>query len=365
MSKTYITKPILPDFDDYSSSLKSLWESRYLTNHGPFVQKLESNLRDHLRVKNLSLINNGTSALMLALKALDIKGEVITTPFTFAATNTVFSWLGITPVFCDIDTETLCIDPKKIEEKITDKTEAIMGVHVYGIPCAVKEIKEIAKKHNLKVIYDAAHTFGPQNHEIYTYGDATILSFHATKLFHTVEGGAIITPDESLSKKINLLRNFGIENEESIPFAGINAKMNELQAIMGLENLKILPDELEKRQKVKTIYNNALNVKKGLKLISSLSNNLFYYPIQINAQDYGISRDALAKKLSENNIIARKYFFPLCSDLPFFKDLPSSRKENLENAHQASEEILCIPFYGDLEQEKLTKIINIVVNKQN
>ncbi|MDH5570765.1 MAG: DegT/DnrJ/EryC1/StrS family aminotransferase [Gammaproteobacteria bacterium] len=360
MSKHYITKPILPEFDEFSNALFEIWGTRQLTNSGPYLKRFEKALSTYLGVESVSTFCNGTIALMTALKALGVKGEVITTPFTFSATVNVLDWINATPVFCDIDPDTMCIDASKIVGKITPQTTAIMPVHVYGIPCDTNAIERIAKKHNLKVIYDGAHTFGENITDTYSCGDATILSFHATKMFHTIEGGGLITKDKLIDQKGRLLKNFGIVDEDTVKLAGINGKMNEVQSIMGLMNLNLIDEELAKRSALRAKYDEVIDDLPGVKNFSHLQKSEFYYPIKIEADQYGKTRDQLFNAFREDGIYVRKYFYPLCSEYDFFKHLPSSRKENLIVAHDVSEKILCLPFYGDMDVDIFSKVVNIL-----
>lgn len=363
----YITRPLLPKMDDFIHELESIWESHILTNGAAKHQQLESQLSEYLKTPNLSLFNNGTIGLLTAVKALNLSGEVITTPFTFPATPHVLTWNNITPVFCDIDPNTMNIDPKKIVEKITNKTSAILGVHVYGIPCAVDEIEQIAKKYNLKVIYDAAHAFGVEinGRGIGTYGDLSMFSLHATKLFHTAEGGAITCSDPNLKAKIELLKNFGIKNENEVSIPGINGKLNEIQAALGLVNLKLVEAEWQARKDIFSVYRDEFLGVPGIKIHELPLNvrpSLQYIVIRINEQLFGISRDTVHLAMKENNVITRKYFFPLCSDYPCYTDLPSSSKDLLPIAHQVVNEVLCLPLYGDLGIENARKIARLLVS---
>ena len=314
-----VTKSDLPDLEEYIEYLKKIWASRWLTNNGEFVQLLERRLEEYLKVKNLGLVANGTLALQLALKALDIKGEVVTTPFTFAATTNVILWEGLTPVFADIDPETFNINPKDVEKKITDKTTAILAVHVYGNPCYVEELQEIADKYDLKLIYDAAHAFGVEykNRSVLNYGDISTLSFHATKVFNTIEGGAIIIKDEELFEKLKLLINHGIKSEEEVVLPGINAKMNEFQAAMGVCNLENIDEKIQLRKKIYEHYIEELadTTVKFQKIIAS-NYNYIYMPLCF--EDIK-KRNEIYSDLIKNGIMPRKYFYPLTVDFDYLK----------------------------------------------
>lgn len=361
--KIFVTQPLLPDLDDYISQIKDIWQSKWLTNMGEKHNLLEKKLKDILKVQNVSLFNNGTIALLTALKALDLPygSEVITTPFTFAATPHCIFWNGLKPVFCDIEPEKMTIDADKIEKLITPNTSAILAVHVYGFPCDVEKIDAIAKKHNLKVIYDGAHVFSTEINDkgIGTFGDITMFSFHATKLFNTIEGGCLTYNDPALVKKIYNLRNFGIQSEEIVEDAGINGKMNEVQAAMGLLNLEIFRKEQEKRATLKRFYDENISKIRGItipKMPENTTNSFQYYPIVIE-DDYPISRNELYEKFKTINIMTRKYFYPLCSDYDCYKNLPSSACENLRVANTVKNKVLCLPFYGNLNSEVARKII--------
>jgi len=361
----YVTRPLLPSIKDYKKRIEDIWESQWITNNGQQHQELENKLQDYLKVDNLSLINNGTIALQIALKSLDLKGEVITTPFTFAATPHSISWNCLKPVFCDIDPETLNIDPDKIEDLITDKTSAILAVHVFGTPCDVDKIQKIADKYGLKVIYDGAHAFGTEINgtAIGNFGDITMYSFHATKLFNTIEGGALACNDKKLKEKIDLFKNFGIKNENEVVTIGTNGKMNEFQAAMGLEVLKEVDDERKKREEIKQVYYNKLKDIEGINFIhdiNNVKNSYQYLVIRINKDKFGFSRDELYEKLKEYNVYTRKYFYPLCSNYDCYNGFNSATKENLPVANKVVNETLSLPFYGDLGKEKTIKICNFI-----
>lgn len=355
--KIYVTSPLLPELDDVYGEIKEIFESKWLTNMGEKHKKLEACLKDELKVKNLSLFNNGTIALLTAIKALNLPygSEVITTPFTFAATPHSIVWNGLRPVFCDIEPNTMTIDPSKIENLITPNTSAILGVHVYGFPCYVNEIQDIADEYNLKVIYDAAHSFSTEINGvgIGTFGDISAFSFHATKLFNTVEGGALSYNDSALERKIYNLRNFGIRNEEVVEEVGINGKMNEIQAAIGLLNLKIYRKEQEKRKELKSFYDNSLNSIKGIripKMRENITNSYQYYPIIIE-DDYPISRDEIYERFRELGIFTRKYFYPACNDYDCYKNDLSTRLADLKVTNDLKKKVLCLPYYGALRED--------------
>jgi len=361
----YITRPLLPNIQDVFSRLYEVWESQWLTNNGPQHITLEKELRDYLQAENLSLFNNGTSALLLGLRALNLTGEVITTPFTFPATVQALDWNNLTPVFCDIDPTTLTLDATKIESLINEKTTAILGVHTFGNLCDVELIQTIANKYNLKVIYDGAHTFGAQlnGQPIGNFGDMTMFSFHATKLFNTVEGGALTFNDSSLVEKLNLLKNFGIANPEEVLLSGLNAKLNEIQAVIGLEVLKLVETERQKRHEIKRVYERYLKDIPGINVLTKLegeSSSYQYFVIQIDEVLYGKSRDWIHEKLKEQNVFTRKYFYPLCSDFQWYEHLKSGRKENLPFAQKAITQALAMPYYGELEIESVEKICKVI-----
>jgi dTDP-4-amino-4,6-dideoxygalactose transaminase len=365
--KIKVTQPSLPDLKDFIPYLEDIWDSKWLTNNGKFHQKLEKELADFLGVKYISLFNNGTSALMVALKALDITGEVITTPYSFVATSNVIVWNNCKPVFCDIEPKTMNIDPEKIEALITPQTTAIMPVHVYGIPCENTKIELIAKKHNLKVIYDAAHAFGVKKdgETILNWGDLSVLSFHATKVFNTLEGGAIISHKKEMKEKIDRLKNFGFVNETTIAEIGINGKMNELQAAFGLMQLKNIKDNISKRKKIAEFYRQSLDNISGIEYLQIEENvdwNYAYFPIFVNEKEYGMSRDQVYEKLKQNNIYGRRYFYPLISEFSMYKGLDSAKPENLPVAHKMANEVICLPIYPELAEEMINKIIYLIKN---
>lgn len=361
----YVTRPLLPSLDQVYSQLQEVWNSKWITNNGPKHKELESKLKEYLKADNVVMFSNGTLALELGLKSLDISGEVITTPFTFPATVQALDRNGLTPVFCDIEDKTLNIDASKIEKLITDKTSAILAVHVFGNPCNVEKIKEIADKYNLKVIYDGAHAFGSHinGKSIGSYGDMTMFSFHATKLFNTIEGGCLVFKDNKLYEKLNLLKNFGIVSPEKVVISGTNAKLNEVQAAVGIEVLKIVKEERKRRKYIKKLYENGLCNIPGIKIVNKLDDenaSYQYFTIEIDEDKYGISRDELHVELKKYNIITRKYFYPLCSEFEWYKHLPSAKKENLPVSHEVVKKVLSMPYYGELNIEDVNQICEII-----
>lgn len=355
-----VTRTELPPLKNYVKYLKKIWASRWITNNGELVQLLEKKLEKYLKVKHVVLVANGTLALQLAFKVLGLSGEIITTPFTFAATTNALLWEGLIPVFADIDPETFNLDTEEIEKKITKKTCAILTVHVYGNPCDAEKLQKIADKYNLKLIYDAAHAFGVdyKKESILNFGDISTLSFHATKIFSTAEGGAIIVKDDRLYEKLKLLRNFGIKSEEETVFAGINAKMNELQAALGLCNLKDIDNKIKKSQRLYIRYKELLqnNLQLKFQKIISSKHNYCYMPVCFKDQ---FTRDLIYEKLIKNNIKPRKYFYPLTSDFSYMKKI--TKNDDLKNATNISGRVLCLPIYPSLENyqvDKISKIIN-------
>lgn len=366
----YITRPLLPPLSEFNGKLKEIWDSQWLTNNGQQHRILEKRLSEYLKVPHLSLFNNGTIALITAVQSLRLSGEVITTPFTFPATPHVLTWNGVTPVFCDIEEETLTIDADKIESMITPHTTGILGVHVFGNPCNVLTIQDIANRYGLKVIYDSAHAFGTEIHKqgIGNFGDISMFSFHATKLFHTAEGGALTFNNEYLKERIDFLKNFGIKNEEEVIMPGINGKMNEIQAGLGLLMLDYIEEERENRNKVKNIYINKLKNVEGITLLNDSNNfndyreSYQYFVIRIEKEKFGKSRDYVYNRFQEFNVYTRKYFYPLCSDYTCYRQLPSSSKENLPIANKIVNEVLCFPYYGRLTKETVEKICDLLIS---
>ncbi|MFC0013758.1 MULTISPECIES: DegT/DnrJ/EryC1/StrS aminotransferase family protein [Allobacillus] len=360
-----VNKPLIPEINGSLKRIEEIFNTKWLTNNGEQHQELETGLKDYLNIDYLSLVNNGTMALLLGIKSLDLNGEVITTPFTFPATTQALDWNNLQPVFCDIDPITLNIDVNKIESLITEETSAILGVHVFGNPCDVERIQKIADKYNLKVIYDGAHAFGTiyNGKPISTYGDMTMFSFHATKLFNTIEGGAVAVNDSLLEKKIDQLKNFGMINKEEVGMSGLNAKLNEVQAGIGIEVLKIIQYERIKRKKIKETYEKYLKNIPGVRVITTLENeenSYQYFVVKINELEFGMSRDLVYEKLKEYNVYTRKYFNPLCSDFPWYQNLDSAKSINLPTAHRIVNEVLTLPFYGELELEAIKKICKII-----
>ncbi|MGN0017449.1 MAG: DegT/DnrJ/EryC1/StrS family aminotransferase [Candidatus Gastranaerophilaceae bacterium] len=364
--QTNLIEPLLPDLNLFYKQIEEIWNSKWLTNMGQKHNELEQKLKDVLKVSSSLLFNNGTIALLTAIKALDLpyKSEIITTPFTFAATPHCISWNNCRPVFCDIEPNTMTIDADKIESLITPNTSAILGVHVYGFPCDVQKIDKIAKKYNLKVIYDAAHAFSTEidGVGIGNFGDITMFSFHATKLFNTIEGGCLTFKDSNLIKKIQNLRNFGIRNEEVVEEVGINGKMNELQAAMGLLNLGIFRAEQDKRKKVKEFYNQTLSNVDGIripKMPSNVTDSYQYYPIIIE-EEYPLTRNELYSKFKEHNILTRKYFYPACTDYDCYKEDLTVKLSNLDVVEDLKQKVLCLPYHGNLTEEDLNKIFKVI-----
>lgn len=362
----YVTRPHLPPLEELLPYLQSIWERRILTNAGPFHQELEQRLCEYLGVEHISLFNNGTIALITALQALHIEGEVITTPYSFVATSNALLWNGMTPVFADIDPVTMNIDPAAIEAAITERTSAIMPVHCYGNVCDVDAIEAIAQKHKLKVIYDAAHAFGVRDERgsILNYGDVSVLSFHATKVFNTFEGGAIVSHTPEMKLLIDNLKNFGFLSETSVVEAGINGKMSEINAAIGLLQLKHLAPALEERRAVARYYNERLPQIGGISVTAgnlSPAANHSYYPILVE-DDFKLSRDALYENLKTCKIFSRRYFYPLISDLKKFVDIPSSTPENLPQAHEIARKVLCLPIYPGLGEQGAQRVVEAIAS---
>jgi dTDP-4-amino-4,6-dideoxygalactose transaminase len=361
----YVTQPNLPSLEEFIPYLQKIWDSKVLTNGGPFHQQLEQALCDYLGVKHLALFTNGTIALVTALQALRVTGEVITTPYSFVATAHSLLWNGIKPVFVDIDQQTLNLDPEKIEAAITPQTTAILPVHVYGHPCDVEAIQRIADKHNLRVIYDAAHAFGVQCHcgSVLNHGDLSVLSFHATKVFNTFEGGAIVCPDAETKKRIDHLKNFGFVDEVTVVAPGINGKMSEIIAAFGLLQLDHIDQALARRKEIDTSYRNQLAYVKGIRCLEDAGErvaNYGYFPIFVEPE-YPFSRDALYQKLRDQEIFARRYFYPLISDFPMYAGLPSAQRGNLPVAAVAADRILCLPIYPALKRAEQLRVIDVLI----
>ena len=360
----YVTEPAMPPLEEFIPYLQKIWESKILTNGGPFHQQLEAALCAYLKVKHISLFANATIALVTALQALRISGEVITTPYSFVATAHSLLWNGIKPVFVDICPKTLNIDPSKIESAITPQTTAIMPVHCYGHPCEVEAIQKIADIYNLKVIYDAAHAFGVHGDSgsVLNYGDLSVLSFHATKVFNTFEGGAIICPDAKIKQRIDNLKNFGIVSEIRVVAPGINGKMSEINAAFGMLQLNGIESALRKRLAIDTIYREQLDGVPGIRCLQNAGEkvaNYSYFPILVGPE-YPLKRDGLYDKLAQNGIYARRYFYPLITEFPMYRSLPSAAHANLPVAVKAANEVLCLPIYPDLLMAELDEIIKII-----
>jgi dTDP-4-amino-4,6-dideoxygalactose transaminase len=360
-----VTSPLLPDLNDFIPYLQDIWDRKWLTNNGHYHQELEKALCDYLGVKYLSLFTNGTIPLITALQALRITGEVITTPYSFVATTHSLWWNGIKPVFVDIDPVTCNIDPAKIEAAITSKTTAIMPVHVYGYPCDTAQIQKIADKYGLKVIYDAAHAFGVtmNGKSVLEAGDMSTLSFHATKVFNTIEGGALICRDEQTKERIDYLKNFGFAGETTVVAPGINGKMDEVRAAFGLLNLKQVDNAIEKRRQVANRYRTELQDVDGITFIEEIQNvrhNYAYFPIFVDAKKYGMTRDELYEKMKENNVFGRRYFYPLISNFSTYKGLDSAKPENLPIATKIADSVICLPMYAGLEEKDEKKVLEVI-----
>jgi dTDP-4-amino-4,6-dideoxygalactose transaminase len=361
----YVTKPFLPPLEEFLPYLEEIWDSHIITNEGPFHHQFEQKLCEYLGVKYISLFSNGTLALITALQALHITGEVITTPFSFVATTHALWWNNIKPVFVDIEPGTLNLDPDKIEAAITPKTTAILPVHVYGNPCNVERIGEIADRYGLKLIYDGAHAFGAKisGTSIANWGDLSVLSFHATKVFNTFEGGAIICHDELTKQHIDQLKNFGITNETTVVSPGINAKMNEFQAALGILQLKYVEEAVLKRKLITEIYRKALKGVKGITFqpdLPGVSHNYAYFPVLINTKEFGKTRDDIYNELRNHNIFSRRYFYPLISQFPIYHGLESAQPGKIPIAEKATEAVLCLPIYPDLEISAVNYICGII-----
>jgi dTDP-4-amino-4,6-dideoxygalactose transaminase len=364
----YVTQPSLPQLSEFIPLLRQIWESKTVTNNGPFHKQLEKELAEYLEVPYLSLFANGTLALLTALQVLRIGGEVITTPYSFVATTHCLWWNNIKPVFVDIEPRYCNLDPENIEAAITPKTTAILPVHVYGNPCNVERISEIADIYGLRVIYDAAHAFGVnyRGKSILNHGDLSILSFHATKVFNTMEGGAIVSHDRVTKKRIDYLKNFGFAGETKVVAPGINSKMNEMQAALGLIQLRHHAENIAKRGSLIKVYRDALRGIKGVSLLPEPENtdlNYGYFPIFINAEEYGISRDQLYDKLKQNNIQGRRYFYPIISDFSMYKNLESASPDRLQHARSVADRVICLPVYPALEQKTVMMIARIISTK--
>lgn len=364
----YITRPSLPPLQEFYGYLEQIWATRYITNNGPLLQEFENKLGAYLGVKYISVVSNGTLALMIALKALEVKGEVITSPFSFIATTNAIQWCGLKPVFVDIEKNGFNLDATLIEAAITRQTAAVLPIHVYGHPCEVKNIAKVAARYDLKVLYDAAHCYGVNKGEesILNFGDMAILSFHATKTFNTIEGGAIVCHTPEMKARIDQLRNFGYDNEDEIQIVGINAKMNELQAAYGLVQLGHVETQIENRKKIYDLYHQGLSDLAGIQLPTipkDLRYNYTYFPILIDERKYGLSREAIFNRLKSKGIYSRKYFYPLISNLGDYVDLPSASPENLPIANRTARQVLCLPIFEDLSREALLNIVETIQKK--
>lgn len=374
-----VTSPLLPNLDDFTEELRKIWDSKWITNNGSYHKQLEAALAEYLKVPYVSLFTNGTLPLMTALQALRITGEVITTPYSFVATTHSIWWNGCKPVFVDIDPATGDMDPNKIEAAITPRTTAIMPVHVYGKPCDTKAIQDIADKYGLKVIYDAAHAFGvevpAEEYGLEAYdgkglagilnaGDMSTLSFHATKVYNTIEGGALITHDEKTKKRIDYLKNFGIADEVTVVGPGINSKMDEMRSAYGLLNLKQVDAAIEARHQVAIKYREALCDVEGITFFDDMpgvKHNYSYFPIFIDAEKYGMTRDELYFKMKSANVLGRRYFYPLISEFTTYRGLESAAPENLPNAHKMADSVICLPMHHALSDEDIQRVLDCIV----
>ena len=360
-----VTSPLLPDLNEFNEYLKDIWNRHWLTNNGHYHQELEKALCEYLKVPYISLFTNGTIPLLCALQALRITGEVITTPYSFVATTHSLWWNNIKPVFVDIDPLTCNIDPDKIEAAITPQTTAIMPVHVYGKPCDTKRIQEIADKYGLKVIYDAAHAFGVEvnGKSILESGDISTLSFHATKVYNTIEGGALICHDEKMKKRIDYLKNFGFADETTVVAPGINGKMDEIRSAYGLLNLKQVDKAIEARHQVAIRYRKELKDIDGITFMEDMPgvhHNYSYFPIFVDKEKYGMTRDELYFKMKDNNVLGRRYFYPLISDFSTYRVLESAKKENLPVANKIADTVICLPIYHSLTSEDINRVIDCI-----
>lgn len=360
-----VTQPLMPSYDDFCDKLKSVWSNKWLTNNGPFHIEFQCKLKEYFNIENVSLFCNGHLALYTALRALDLSGEVITTPYSFSSTTHAICQCGLTPVFCDINPNDYTIDVSKIEELITDKTSAILAVHVYGNICDVKEIDRIAKKYNLKVIYDAAHAFGEEidGRSVAEYGDISMFSFHATKVFNSIEGGCLCYRDKCLEEKIETFKNFGIRNAEEVIQVGMNAKMNEFSAIMGILNLEKVDSEILKRKKLVDKYCELLNGVNGIIILDysgDYKRNYSYFSILVDEELFGVSRDYVSDELKKHNIFVRKYFYPLITEYECYRDSFNSCLTPI--ALEVSREVLTLPLYGELELDDVSRICSIILN---
>lgn len=363
-SPIYVTQPMLPPLEEFLPYLQKIWDRKILTNGGPFHQELERTLAEYLGVQHLALFTNGTLALVTALQALRITGEVITTPYSFVATSHSLLWNGIKPVFADVDPRTCNLDIERVEAAITPQTTAIMPVHCYGTPCDVIGLQRIADTYGLKIIYDAAHAFGVQHQgqSLLSYGDLSVLSFHATKVYSTIEGGAIICPDAKTKQRIDYLKNFGFADEVTVMAPGINGKMNELQAAFGILQLKYVDEAIARRTKLAAHYASAIRDLPGLRCLEGISDthpNHSYFPIFVE-DDFPVNRDELYNELKKKGIHGRRYFYPLISSMPMYRGLPSAASVNLPNATRLADRVLCLPIYPALTDEQQAKVIEVL-----
>lgn len=362
-----VTTPLLPDLDEFNALLREIWDSKWITNNGSFHKRLEAALCEYLKVPYVSLFTNGTLPLLTALQALRITGEVITTPYSFVATTHSIWWNNCKPVFVDIDPATGNIDPDKIEAAITPQTSAILPVHVYGKPCNTKRIQAIADKYGLKVIYDAAHAFGVDvnGESILNAGDLSTLSFHATKVFNTIEGGAMVMHDAEMKKRIDYLKNFGFAGETEVVGPGINSKMDEVRSAYGLLNLRQVDAAIEARHQVAIQYRKALREVEGITFFDDMPgvrHNYSYFPIFVDAERYGMTRDELYFKMKGNGVLGRRYFYPVISDFSTYRGLPSAAPENLPQAHKMADSVICLPMHHQIGPAEIDRIIAIVVH---
>ena len=363
-----VTSPLLPDLEEFHGLLKEIWDSKWITNNGSFHKRLEAALAEYLKVSYVSLFTNGTLPLITALQALRITGEVITTPYSFVATTHALWWNGIKPVFVDIDWKTGCMDPNKIEAAITPKTTAIMPVHVYGKPCDTKAIQDIADKYGLKVIYDAAHAFGVEvnGESVLNAGDMSTLSFHATKVYNTIEGGAMVMHDAKTKQRIDYLKNFGFAGETEVVGPGINSKMDEMRSAYGLLNLKQVDAAIEARHQVAIKYREALKDVEDIEYwddLPGVKHNYSYFPIFVHEKEYGMTRDELYFNMKEQGILGRRYFYPLISEFSTYRGLESSRPENLPVAHKMANSVICLPMHHALGDTDIERILNCIKEK--
>lgn len=360
-----VTTPLLPPLDEFKNYLEDIWKRKWITNNGLYHQKLEKALCEYLKVPYLSLFTNGTLPIMVALHALRITGEVITTPYSFVATTHSLWWNDIKPVFVDIDPMTGNMDPDKIEAAITPKTTAIMPVHVYGNPCNTEKIKKIADTYGLKVIYDAAHAFGVEvnGKSVLNEGDLSTLSFHATKTYNTIEGGALICHDAETKKRIDYLKNFGFAGETTVVAPGINGKMDEIRAAYGLLALNYVDDAIAKRKAVAQQYREGLKNIPGISFLEDMENvkhNYSYFPILVDTEKYGMTRDDLYEKLKANNVFGRRYFYPLISDFSTYRGLPSAAKDNLPVANRIADSVICLPIHHEISESEIFLITSLI-----